>query len=133
MFVLNLVISISKGLVAGETEQFALLDQIVFAGCGMWIVAFHALTICNYLVNAFGIFRDHRRVTDTADHLWIPGQKLAMAGGVGIMAAGAFILFQGGVHKLPGHFLLEGIMAFHAEVSPGACLQFKVLIGGCKQ
>lgn len=132
MLVLYLAISFSKDLVAGEAELLALFNKIVFVGGGMGIVAFHAITIGYHFVNAFGLGRNHRRVTEVTNLFGVLSQEFSMAGSVGAMTPGAFVLFQRGMHELTGHLLLKRAMAFHADVSACPGLQFEVLLGGCR-
>lgn len=108
---------IAEGLVAGKAKQFALLHQIVLAGSGMGIMAFHATPLGYNLVNALGFGRNHWRMTNRADLFRIYRQKLAMAGCMRTVATGAFILLQRGVHELSGQFFLKGVVTFHAEVA----------------
>ena len=80
----------------------------------------HAFAFTDDLMRTAGIDRDQPVMTAEADLRGIFSQQFAMVGGVGIMAAGAITLRQGGMDELFVHRLLEPLMATQTELSPGS-------------
>ncbi len=115
--------------VAGVAQVISRLTQVVGVFCRVGIMAFDALPGDDRLVGADGLRRYDLRVAGAADLLGTDGQKLAMGGGVRVVAAGAFPRAHRGMDVRGGHGLDVFGMALQAQLALGAGLQAKGVAG----
>jgi hypothetical protein len=80
-------------LVTSETEVVSFLYEIEFAVCAMGVMAFHAVPLGNYLVDAFRIIGNHLLVAGVANSGGIGCKQLPVSGSMGIMTANAVTFF----------------------------------------
>ena len=112
-------------LMTSETEFVSFIDEIGLVVSAMGVVAFHAVPISHYLVDAFRVIGNHLIVAGVANPGGVGCKQLPMSGSVGIMAANTVTLFERSMDEGLSELGLECRMTPQAKLAVCSLLQFE--------